>query len=446
MPPVSKKTKKVARPVVYNTIETAVLTGPNALTASLARDLLGWEEETDGGEKFGKDYAVVAPNGRKVRMTNNTRNRPLTLSWVETLCQEHLNKRWVFTGETCIIGKTGEVLSAQHRLVGLIFADMYRQAEPAKWKKNWPSEVTMETILVTGVDEDGAIKNVLDTGKPRTLSDVLYISPLFEKLLPADRRTAARCCDNAIKMLWHRTGAMKNAFSPRRTHSESMDFLARHGRIVDAVKHVLDENAENRIGDLLPVGYAAGLMYLMGMSASDPVEYRSANKGYEKKGSTANWDKAAEFWVLLASGAKEFEGVRTALKELIRDDGYAGTVAEKMAVLIHAWNEWVSDGKLTPKNLAPEYSTDGEGNRYLAHMPSVDGIDLGEPEEEEPEAEEVVAEEDGTEATPEDEAGEGPVEHAPTPEEIATEAARIKAEKKKAAKAAKPQPSAETAE
>lgn len=368
-------------PILYPEPSTEICVGPNAMTAARFKELLGWEEETDT-TKFGSDYTFVMPSeygGRKVRLTRNTLNRPLTLRIAETYAQEVLQRRWRYNAEPAIFGKTGQVLSCQHRGVGLVLATLQWEKHKNHWEANWPTEPTMDLLLAFGVDEDPATVNTLDTGRPRTLADVLFHSPYFAAYGAKERRDVARMTDYAIRTLWKRTGAnTQDAFCPYKTHAESVDFLDRHPRILEAVRHISEENAENAISKFVSPGTAAALLYLMAASASDLDDYGNAQPApSEKKIDFKHWDKACEFWVLFGSG--NLLEVRYAIAALSNEeDSGTASLAEKIGIFALAFSAFLEHGEVKKTDLRLKYATDTDGIKKLAEHPDFGGIDVGE--------------------------------------------------------------------
>jgi hypothetical protein len=183
--------------------------------------------------------------------------------------------------------------------------------------------------------------------------------------------------------LWHRTGASLDAFAPRRTHSESLDFIARHPRLLAAVRHIQEENdTENKIGKFIPVGYASGLCYLMAASATEGEKesrdgYTQVERACEEQIDFKYWDRACEFWVLLAAGAAELAPIRAAIVALCEER--SASFAERCALIAKAWVAFSQGKPVTAAALLLEYEDDANGILVLAETPIVGGIDLGEP-------------------------------------------------------------------
>lgn len=401
--PTPKKTAAVeteGRPILYPEPFVRVAYGKDAITIAQMKELMGWQEETDD-VKFGDNYLFEDLQGRKIRMANNIANRPLYFPNMEGLKQEKLQNRWGFNGEPIIIGKTGIVLNGQHTGPAFILAEQERTigSDAEHWQTIHPEELTLEKVIVFGVDESDRVVNTMDTAKPRTLADAIYRSEFFAKMKSGDRKTAARMADYAIRMLWHRTGAGLDAFAPRRTHAESLDFLARHPRLLKAVKHVMEEDGDRKISKYLSPGYAAALHYLMGCCESNPEKYDKDRR--EQKLVWTTWDHAQEFWTLLASG-DDMKELRLGLGRLVDPDTLGGgSVAEKMAMIIKAWLNHVAGKRVTEVTVRLDY-VNRDGIEHLNEWPSVGGIDLGPNPAKEGEDDDAEDEGDGTDPTSEE--------------------------------------------
>lgn len=450
----SKKQEAAApREIIYPEVTVELCKGDNAITMERMKDLLGWTE-LDAKDK--SDYHLVDHYGNKIVLTKNDNNRRLDERWARTIGQDHLNRNFKFNGETMIIGKTGTILSAQHRGVGFILAcqKWADEADPdarKHWLAKWPEEPVMETVVVFGIEEDEATKRTFDCTKPRTMADVFYSCGLFGKVSKKKEALLAKLMDYAVRLIWDRTGAKNDAYSPYRTNSEAMEFVHRHERIVRAVKAIYDDwkdviegNTKDSEGKKLKApewmvsfGTAAGLLYLMGASMTDGGAYRAMDEMSEKgidfsikppksegSGAVNIWDKACEFWMWVHSshpGVKAIQRVMTAISSK------GGTLSnrEKIVVFVKAWNVFCDGKPVTDKAIMPEYkSVEGEeGVEVMSEWPTVGGIDIGG----------VAPESDDSGVS---------TEKLPTPEEIAAEKEAIKAEReakmKKDGEGAKP--------
>lgn len=375
--PRKKTSPKKSEPVsdaLYPVVSAKLCAGDDAMTVKLAKELLGWTEEPDG-QTFGTDYILKLPSGKKVRCLNNTTNRPFSLANAQKLKQDILKGNWEFNGETVIIGRNGQVLNGQHSMVALVLAGLeWRQNDLRDKLPHWRTEPVIDKLVAFGVSEEDRVVNTIDTGSPRTLTDVLYRSEYFASLKPGDRKTASRMADYAVRLLWQRTKAKDEPFCAYRTHKESIAFIEHHPTLLKCVRHILDENEEGKLGAFISPGYAAGLMYLMAASETDPREYVSHRS--ETNVDLSKLDAAEDFFVLLASGDKKLAAVRKALGEILSDEEGTVSMAEKLAVLVKAWNLFTEGSSLTPLSVSPEYHIDEEGIKSLAEYPTVGGIDI----------------------------------------------------------------------
>lgn len=383
--------KSGEREVVYDKIAVSKAIGEDAITAEKAKKLLGWQETDD------KDAAqLIDREKRKILCANNTNNRPLSMPHVETLAQEIKQGRWRLNGESLVIGKTGLIGSGQHQLVALILAEQDRTVGPdsAKLRKANPEPYSIEKIIVYGIDESDEVFNTLDTGRGRSLADVIFRAHYFaefkvpaeggnRKLSKSEHAAISKMCENAIRLVWSRTG-VEDAFGLRRTHSESLAFLDRHKRIVECVKHVYVETMDKNIGAIMSPGYAAGLMYLMASSGSIKEGYYKADPRSERRLNFDRFDRAAEFWTLLVANAPELKAVREAIAMYRNENtGTAATTAERMGILCLAWDQFQRGIKVTAKGLELEYAATADGGQTLVDKYTCGGIDQGnQPESE----------------------------------------------------------------
>lgn len=396
--PPSRTAKKVGtvappaeRPVIYPTIEVDIYHPKDGhgrgMTADEMKELLGWRELVEGDNS---PHLLVDHYQRRIVCDNNTKNRPLYPTTADVYRQEVLRKNFQFNGETIIIGETGSTLSGQHRGLGFILA-CQEWHTCQDWQAVWPEEPVLYCTIIKGISETDEVVNTIDTGKPRTLADALFHDAILADLTMKDRRVIARAVDHAVRLLWDRTGAKFDAFAHHRTHSEAKNFINQHRRIIKAVRHVYEEDANaGRITKYITLGYGGAMMYLMGCSGSDPEIYRKA----QREG-TANedllewsfWDRAMDFWTLLAQGSTIFESYRKVWEEMAGE----GKVnpAERRAILAKAWEAFynLKEGEPIPlKAMKIKYDTNEEGLRMMAESPTVGGIDYGdnpsEPDEE----------------------------------------------------------------
>lgn len=416
MPVAPKKPENVE--VVHPDVVIRACWGEDAITIAQAKEMLGWEEVE------GDDYLLVDEEGKKIRCTRNTRNRPFDRPRSEQYAQVVLQRQWAgprgngktVNGEAGVIGQTGEVLSFQHRLIGLILAGQRWAKEVdietgvQHWIKNWPEEPVLESVVVLGVDESGETTMTIDNVKPRTAADVFYTDPaIWPKEKPKDRRELCKILEFAVRFIWHRTGAKNDPYAPLLPHPEAKALIASHPRLLRAVKHIYEENAgeENFIKSVVALGTAAGLMFLQASGRTKPENY----DGDEKSMDWTLWDLATEFWVKFAQQEGGFKILRKAIGAMANIEGKGGAPsAVKLGMICKAWLLFADEAPLTEKTLKyqwVEFTHSGQtlkrllqnGLRYEPEEPGEDvaqwfadrdliekavavgGIDLGDPDE-----------------------------------------------------------------
>lgn len=399
-PRTAKADKGGERPILYPEVTIVKYKGDKAMSITKAKDLIGWQEVTDEDKK---NKGLPEPlfkdkTGARVRLLRNAKNRPFNIAWAETVAQERLNGRWQFNGETIIVSTYGDVISGQHRLVGFLLAEQIRTGKRQKeyWADTHPDPLTLETIVVYGIDDSPEVLRTLDNVRPRTLADVLYTNPevFGSKTTENDRRKIARIIDYTVKCLWARTGANENPYAPRRTHSEALDFINHHPRVLRAAKHIYEENGEARISGYLSLGEAAGALYLMGACKTDETSYRNQETPSEKNIDFDTWEQACEFWSQLADqDNQKFKELRFALGNLQDPKtGARGTASWAHTVLCKAWVLFLKGEPFTPDNLALNIQRDKNDAPVLGDNLDLGGIDRGV-KRRQPERQEKVDEE-----------------------------------------------------
>jgi len=365
------------REVVYPESTVSVCIGQDALNAKQCRYFMGWEEET-AEVKFGQDYFTKGGDGTKVRAHNNFKNRPLVQSSVRFLMQEILSGNWRMNWEPIIIGRTGLVINGQHSMTALITAAQAWRNERHKYPV-WKEEPTIDKLVVCGADESEKVRNTMDTCRPRSLADVLFHSHHLFHVGSKDRAKVCHMAASAIRFLWLRL-RVSDAFGLLATLSEQVDFLDRHPTLVKAVSHVYEDNqGEGAIPPaLIGHGYLSGLLYLIACSDSDAKTYNESQKPDESMIKFGLWDKAADFFTLLAGGADEVKQIRLALGKLGESEDRASE-AERFAVIIKGWQAYHQSGTVFAKDVRLSYYTDPQGIRRLSEDDQIllGGIDVG---------------------------------------------------------------------
>lgn len=378
----AKAAKVTKREVVYDKLYAEIFdvsTPLGPITEDKAKELLGWQEETDKEKApFGNKHVTEISKiyGVKVRATNNTINRFLDLGKVALLKQEILRQRWQFNGEPIIIGTTGQVLNGQHALYALILAvKEYRDATLSY--PEWETEPTIGKAVMYGVSEEDRVVDTMDTCKARSLTEVIGRANYFRDMKEGERKTASKMCDWAIRAMWKRTGVHITSLGIKQTHAECIAYLESHSQLLKAVKHIFNENDANKLAHFLPLGMASAMMYLMGCSNTDPDTYYKADEPTDKLLDWSNWDKASEFWVELVAGSAKLKPVRDVLTELIKQSP-EGKVPNtyRWAVLTKAWNLYSAGKAITSKVISLKIELKDDVP-HLAEEPLLGGIDVG---------------------------------------------------------------------
>jgi hypothetical protein len=192
------------------------------------------------------------------------------------------------------------------------------------------------------------------------------------------RRLIARAADHAIRLLWERTGAVLDAFAPRRTHSEALAFLGAHKKLLYCLNFVYEEDDDKgQLQKYTTLGYTSALMYLFATSATDPVAYQGATVPGDEQCDFSMMGKAENFIVWLADGSEE--GTKQLVKAFAKLHEEGGNRTEEASLLVKAWGCYSTDEEVTAASLKLNYITNEDGFRKLADLPIVGGIDIGDP-------------------------------------------------------------------
>lgn len=414
--------------VVYPEVKFEICNGDKAITMERAKELLGWETESDYVAKlkavdanlnedeakkiFAKDKFLTDMLGNNVALRKNTHNRPWGEAVTNAYTQDLLKKHWEFNGETIIIGRFGNVLSGQHRLIAEVFAEQKRtrdkDGENVHWAETWTGPVTMPCCIVYGIDESSKVTRTIDNVKSRTLTDVVCAdTDLFGGVKVTDRKSYARCLEYAVKFLWERVqvgDTSADSWAPKRTHSEALAFVDQHPKLKECVKFIMDEErgAEGRISRYIYPGYAAALMYMQSVVGTDEKkfeDYAIQRPHDEKHLKFPSMKKAKQFWSELAKADSSMMKVILAAcpvrgnetdtftgriyPSIINDKRVSGdgSLSEQLGILIKAWNAYAKDEPLENLELTYAVAVDPETNKNvfeLKEFPTIqNSIDQG---------------------------------------------------------------------
>ena len=376
--PAKKTTPKGKTKILYPTIQVCGVEIPPdqfIITAEQAKAWLGWEEEPEGGN-WGDDYFFKLGKV-KIRLNNNKGNRAYKAKHAAALCQDILNGCWQMNCENIIIGRTGRVLSGQHRLLSLILAvEEWAGKNKMHWKEYHKKEPVIKSLWVVGCEESQAVVQTLDNVQPRTLADVIQATGVFSEN-PEKQEACAKVLENAVKFLWKRTGKNYHPFKHHQTHSSSLEFVNNHPKLLDSIKYITGEPGP-AVRKWLPPGMAAAVHYLMASSASNVDAYRAADTQSEESMDFSLEEKATEFWGCLLTGAPDTKPVGEYIGWLgNQDDGQQASQPEIRSVLAKAWSVFSQGHDVTKADLKLEFTHDDYGFRTLPEESIFGGIDLG---------------------------------------------------------------------
>lgn len=150
---------------------------------------------------------TLTPARAQELLDRNPHNRHLNTRRAADMARDIQNGRWAMNGDAIRINCDGSLIDGQHRCAAVVAAGM-----------------SIDTLFIEGLDK--AVMNTIDTGRQRTLQDVLHLAGHADaKSLAA----ATRCA-----YLWARGGASRmNRLQP--TRSELLDYLDRYPTLSDAV-------------------------------------------------------------------------------------------------------------------------------------------------------------------------------------------------------------------
>lgn len=373
------------REILYPELEVYVFRGETPITVEHCKEWLGWKV-AEAGERF----LFVDHEGNKIRTTRNETNRPFTKRDADALAQEHLKSRYRgLNGMTIVIDKYGDTQNGQHRLISLPLAEQLRTQQDSVWAESQPNELTMEGIVVFGVEPDEDVINTIDIGRPRSLEDILYRSPYFMEKDNNTRKVLCRGLSYAIREMWARTQASLNIFTIYPTPAEFIDFLNRHRRLQSVLEfvHKMDKDQCLTRKGQLGLGYWTALTYLMGTSESDPELYYGVEPRVEDVLDFGRWKKAEEFIQEVAHSCRN-RAARTTMKAvadafiLLNNPSMEADIQERVSkdelfqVVIKAWHAFLQGKPVTDATLKLKYHTDDDtGVCTLLDKIVVGGID-----------------------------------------------------------------------
>lgn len=366
------------------------------ITPEAARQLLGVrpaKEEEAGIRLEGEEEKVV--------FANNDANRPFQTGLAKQYAEQMLRQEWAgqkkspsktSNGEPIIIGTRNKIVSGAHRLAAILIAEARRarlelveawdELKSLGWKKG--EQVAILAPLFGSVDNKAA--DTVDTGKSRSLADVLFRRNEFggEELNENQKKKLSSILSHAVRLVWLRSSGQRVARGGKLYHPEAIEFLEQHPLLHDAVFHIYTEEGGGgqegkRISSILSLGYAAGMMYLMAFSGCNREDIESGKVKLDQQ--PDEWDLAAKFWTEFAHDIHSKENPVKSLHKLLTKNAMSEEKYSRDAIctlISRAWLAYTgnSDGKWgTTRALAQKLYTK-EGDKEVLNFERIGGLDL----------------------------------------------------------------------
>jgi hypothetical protein len=156
---------------------------------------------------------TVTPDLARQWLGRNTGNRPLSSGVVNRYTNEMTNGRWRMTGDAIRFSNTGKLIDGQHRLTAVV-----------------RSGVSITSVVIFELED--SIFGLIDDGKPRGRSDVLYI----EFGLPVE--TTKLLSSSAL--LVHNYENEIYSFKGKISNNEIVEFVRQRPGLIHAAQYVYD--------------------------------------------------------------------------------------------------------------------------------------------------------------------------------------------------------------
>lgn len=163
------------------------------------------------------DVVTITPKIAEEMLGKNVKNRRISRHTVEAYARDMASGNWKFTGEAIKFANDGSLQDGQHRLLACVQAGR-----------------PFTTLIVFDLGEDA--QNVMDTGRPRTVADVLGIRGQTH----AVRIAAAARWLSIVKLGYSKS---------RTTNAEQIAMIERHPGLIDSAH--MAQNVYGMSGSLL---------------------------------------------------------------------------------------------------------------------------------------------------------------------------------------------------
>lgn len=361
---------------------------PNSgpMTVEEVKEELGWTvlDKESKEEPLFRDIF-----GEKVVLKNRKANRPLRFGLAKKYAFDFVRGKWRFNGESFVMDHLGQWQDGQHRMVGFVLADQMLHKNPEKWKEyKVKRPLTLDAIIIRGIDPKSDTVDTLGIGQKRTLGDVIYrdhiILENWQDDEPDDKTHVklASLLGIATRQTWLRVIGKSVSDAPHFPHSEAMDFLRAHIGMVKSLEYVWNEENGSgedggRVTKYISLGVAASLHYLMSTCGTDPNEFLEHGTDvldFEY----ADW--ADEFWTLFAAGEDlEKTNAIKVLRDVLADIDAGSAIGreEVFRTVVKAWNLWCEETTIKDKKLVQVEKVRNieKDKMVLAEDPRLGGLD-----------------------------------------------------------------------
>lgn len=162
----------------------------------------------------------ISPQIAAAYLNNAVKNRKVNKRRIENMAAKMKNKSWNASGETIKFDSNGTLIDGQHRLKAIIM-----------------SNTTQE--MAVAYDLDPIVFTELDTGKKRTLSDVLFIENFTSHTHLATATKGIYSFVNfGIDQMSHGR-SFKSTSEAKTSNRTYLEFLKNHPEIVNSLMFVL---------------------------------------------------------------------------------------------------------------------------------------------------------------------------------------------------------------
>lgn len=181
----------------------------------------------------------VTPAIARQWLDRNIGNRPITTSVVNRYARDIAGGKWKMAGDPIRFSKTGKLIDGQHRLTAIL-----------------KTGTAVQMVVMTGLGDE--IFNVIDTGRARSKSDVIFI----EHGLPAE--TSKLLSSSAALAYCYRHELY--SFKPSVTNEELAAYVRDNSGLINATQHVRE-----RVPRECPAPKAIAVAFYFFASQFDPV-------------------------------------------------------------------------------------------------------------------------------------------------------------------------------